>query len=251
MPLKKDLPVDIYGGYNEVYASYFALVEHKKGRKRIRTINWVPIHINSKDLSEEDLINYYTTEGLEEPTIIIKMIRMNCLMEINGFKAHISGRQGDSRVEYHCAEQAILSDADYGYCKKIFDHTSQFQTTKKVRPASDYNISPERNLALYDSLTEKYNCPKYAIFFGKISQKLVEGRNLFCNLSNDEQSKLLNEILHLSQCKATRANLKAIGGSEGMGRIVMSNNLSNYESIKIINQSPSGLFENEVDLKKI
>jgi CRISPR-associated endonuclease Csn1 len=38
LPLKKELPIEKYGGYNNICGSYFALIEQGNEKKRIRTI---------------------------------------------------------------------------------------------------------------------------------------------------------------------------------------------------------------------
>ena len=248
--LKKDLPIEKYGGYNKVRGSYFALVEHGKPKERIRTIQPVPVYLNSKPLLNEDLEYYYSKKGFEDPKVIVPKIRTYCLMEIDGFRVHIAGRTNKSIV-YLCAEQAILSECDYEYCKRIFNHTTKSKEAKKMLPAYDYGIDSEMNLSLYDVLATKYGGSKYGIFFKGLSQKLIEGREIFISLSPEEQSKLLNEILHAFQCNATYVDLRAINGPAKTGMIQKNSNLATFNSVKIINQSPSGLFEREVDLKQI
>ena len=49
----------------------------------------------------------------------------------------------------------------------------------------------------------------------------------------------------------TSANLKMIDGPGKAGILVMNNNVSKCNKISIINQSPTGIFENEIDLLKI
>jgi CRISPR-associated endonuclease Csn1 len=254
LPLKEGLPIEKYGGYNKVSGSYFALVEHGKGKKRIRTIQPVPVHVASQIKSNEDLERHYASEGLDAPKVLVPKILTFALMEIDGFRVHIAGRTNNNII-YRCAEQAILSEADYAYCKQIFNHvakTKEKSGNDKTVPASDYGIDPERSLALYDALTEKYGGQKYGAVFKGLSEKLAKGREAFASLSPENQSLQLDEILHAFQCNAVYVDLGKIKDVRTTGMIWKSNNVANYKSIKIISQSPSGLFEGDpVDLKAI
>jgi CRISPR-associated endonuclease Csn1 len=89
------------------------------------------------------------------------------------------------------------------------------------------------------------------MWFETLGKALNEKSKKFENLSLDEQSKVLNQVLHRFQCNATYPNLKQIDIREGVNAIRKSNNIANFNSIKLIHQSPSGLFEQETDLQKL
>ena len=80
---------------------------------------------------------------------------------------------------------------------------------------------------------------------------LKEKRETFRSLSLEEQTLVLYEILHMFQCQSVSANLKAIGGPGNAGILVMNNNITNCNQISIINQSPTGVYEQEIDLLKV
>lgn len=65
----------------------------------------------------------------------------------------------------------------------------------------------------------------------------------------EEKCKTLYEILHLFQCNSSLANLAGINGPGHAGMLVLSNEISKYDKIAIINQSPTGIYEQVVDLK--
>ena len=77
---------------------------------------------------------------------------------------------------------------------------------------------------------------------------LMGKRDLFVTLSLEDKCILLSEILHLFQCQSTAANLKLIGGPASAGILVMSNAIDKCRQICIINQSPTGIYEQEIDL---
>lgn len=59
------------------------------------------------------------------------------------------------------------------------------------------------------------------------------------------------EILHLFQCASQAANLQLIDGPGKAGILVLNNDISKLEDIKIINQSITGFYEQVIDLKTI
>ena len=50
------------------------------------------------------------------------------------------------------------------------------------------------------------------------------------------------------QCNALRGNLLSIGGKKEVGSIRKSKNISKMETVTVINQSTTGLYEYRVDL---
>ena len=53
------------------------------------------------------------------------------------------------------------------------------------------------------------------------------------------------------QCQSGSANLKMIGGKENVGTLKINSNISKVGCISIIHQSPTGIYEKEMDLKKV
>ena len=51
--------------------------------------------------------------------------------------------------------------------------------------------------------------------------------------------------------KSGAANLSLIGGAANAGTIKLNNNITKYNQISIINQSPTGIYEKEIDLMKL
>jgi CRISPR-associated endonuclease Csn1 len=254
-PLKtsgKERDIDKYGGYDKVAGSYFTVVEHKAGKKVARTIQPVPVMLNNDGISEKELLEYYSREGLDEPKIVFNTIRTNAMIEIDGFKLHISGRTA-SRILYKCGEQLTLPNETYNYCKKLYNHNERSKEAKRLLSAEDYELTAEENLKTYDIFIEKFN-GKYKMIPDGLGEKLSDKRELFKSLGIEKQAEILNEVLHGFQCNSTAVNLKRIeefGGSSAAGVIDLMNDLTKFESVKLISQSPSGLFENEIDLKTI
>ena len=106
-------------------------------------------------------------------------------------------------------------------------------------------------LAVYDELYKKIKDTVYQKRLSAQEKTLYEGREDFIELGKENKCIVLSEILHLFQCQSSLANLKLIKGPSGAGKLVMNNNITKCNKISIINQSPTGIFENEIDLLKV
>ena len=80
---------------------------------------------------------------------------------------------------------------------------------------------------------------------------LKQGRDRFLKLSLEQQSGVLYQELYLFSCNVGTADLSLVGGPRYSGKMVISNKITNYTDVKIIHQSITGIFENEVDLLKV
>lgn len=256
-----------YGGYNEVYGAYFFLVEHTVKGKRIRTIEHMPILQISK-LGDKalGLVNYCLEIGLVEPKILLAEIKINTLFKVNGFKMHISGRSKDLLL-YKCAEQLFLPPKEEKYFQKISKYVQRIKDAKGKFILTDFDKNDfkkidedlkltsvkldERLVELYDQLLHKLKDEVYSIVLSAQINNLEKGRELFMSLSIEEQIITLSEILHLFACKSISSNLSSIGGAGRAGILTLGKNISKLEQISIINQSPTGLFEQEIDLLKL
>jgi CRISPR-associated endonuclease Csn1 len=250
-PISAGLPIDRYGGYNKVSGSYFALVEHGDKGRRKRTLESVPVLCASKEMGREELSEFFRASGLIEPDVRIECIKIDTMMEINGFRATISGRSGDV-IMLAGAEQLILPYDINDYCKAISNFMEAQKSTRNKARASDYRITAEKNIATYDVLTGKLN-DKYSglPIFSTQHKTLTSKRDAFAEINLEKQAKILSEILKIFQCNSIGADIHEIGGGYNVGRLSISKDLSKYDSFFMINQSPSGLFENRTDLKTV
>ena len=241
-----------YGGYNEVFGAYFFLVEHTVEGERIKTIEQVLI-LQASKFSDADVVlrNYCLENGLVEAKILLPEIKINTLFKVNGFKMHISGRSNETLL-YKCAEQLVLSTEEERYCKKISKYVQRTKESKgKITLTTFDKIDKESNLALYDCLLDKLENTVYQVRLNAQIKKMQRGRERFKSLSVAEQTITLSEILHLFECKSTISNLISIGGAKEAGKLTINKKISNLQQISIINQSPTGLFEQEIDLLKL
>lgn len=244
--------VSQYGGYGSITGAYFFLVEHVLKEERVRTIEILPLYLAKKISSKENLEEYCRKElRLVEPSVRLARIKYNSLLKINGFPYHITGK---TKNEYLItgAVQLLLEPVYFDYVRLLYKYKNEKVFSK--------NITKDMNMAMYGHVIEKfsstiYNRKKCNIEIKKIKYKieelLLQKEDIFINLSLEEQVIMLLEIIQLLQSKNQGANLKNIGAGSIAGKTQISKNISRIEEILLINQSPTGLFENLVDLKKV
>ena len=81
LPVKQGRDVDKYGGYNKISGSYFAVIEHQKGKKTLRTI--VPVFIHDEAKYRKDPVGYFEGYGFVKPKIIVGRIPFNSIIVKN------------------------------------------------------------------------------------------------------------------------------------------------------------------------
>lgn len=244
--------IEKYGGYNKATGAYFMLVKSKdKKGNEIRTIEFVPLYLKDViEQSEETGLEYLMQEReLREPEILIKKIKTDTLFKVDGFKMWLSGRTGN-RLIFKNANQLLLSAEDSQTLKKVVKFNLRKKENKNVKITEKDEINENMLIQLYDTFLAKIQNTIYGIRLSAQEKTLVEKRDTFLRLALEEKGLVLYEILHMFQCQSGSANLKAIGGPGSAGILVMNNNITKCQQISIINQSPTGVYEQEIDLLK-
>ena len=246
-----------YGGFNSVNIAYFSIVRYllinKKGEINIIKIIPIPIYIENSLQSKEDLFNYIkkqvddTENGkVKNIEIIYEKLREKTLLRLNNFK-YISGGKSGSRIYCDSALQILLPEEPEKYIKTIF----KFKNWKNENKNGNLweNLSKEENYKLYSKLLEKLNS---GIFINKKSNKFAELneetiRNKFKQLNEEDQIKVLIEILNLLTCKKQPGkDLDLIGITAS--RDLQNFDLSNLNQFSIIEQSVTGFYEKEITI---
>ena len=112
-----------------------------------------------------------------------------------------------------------------------------------------YKISKEKNLELYDLLTDKLQLNIYNKL-DKVMKDLQNGREKFIALDLKEQAFVITEILKMLKCNVDKANLTSIGGKGKAGSMSLGMKLTtkNNKTVQLIDQSVTGLFEKKTEL---
>lgn len=239
-----------YGGYNNAAGAYFMLVKSKdKKGNEIRTIEFIPLYLkNVIEKSEEDALEYLRQEReLREPYILIKKIKKDTLFRVEGSKMWLSGRTGE-RLLFKNANQLLLSAETSQTLKRVVKFNLRRKENKNVKITKKDGIDENMLIQLYDTFLWKIQNTIYGVRLSAQAKTLEEKRDAFLGLALEEKSLVLYEILHIFQCNGSSANLKSIGGSGSAKILPMNNNIIKCQQISIINQSPTGAYEQEIDL---
>lgn len=245
IPLKASDPkmadVEKYGGFTSASTAYFFLVEHGEAKKRVRTLETVPIYL--KDRFENDpngLADYCRDElKLTDPSIRMPKIRMQSLVKRNGYYLHLSGKTGNQIVLRNAVSLCLRQE----WISYIHDIDKYIE-----RGVAKESLSEEKNCELYNILLGKHADSIYANRPNAVGNTLKKGVERFNSLSLDDQLRVLNQIIQLSRIGTASADLSLIGGAAKSGVLIMSKTISKCGEFRLINQSPTGIHGNEIDL---
>lgn len=245
-----------YGGYTSIKIAYYTVVEYNEKRKKntqhiVRMIP-VPVYINNTSKSFDDIEKYVeniikdnSKYDLENFKVVYKKLYLNSVIELNGFRYYVGGRtKGYFYVS--SAVQVIFDEEKMKVLKKIFGFINNNSIKKQ-----NTKITSKDNINMFKYMVAKKN----SLYFTNKKNNKVDEFNekivleKFSCLSTEEQCKVLLGILNTLTDKSSsyqKYNLKSVGIN--MSRTEVSMKLSLNDSFKIINQSVTGLFENEIDI---
>ena len=225
--LKKNKPIEKYGGYDKPINKCFYLVRNKHKNKEGLAFYPIPLH-DSSMIPENALLDN-------------RQVKYNTLLEIDGYRVHISSVTGNS-IQFKGAMPLVVSCSDEQYIKALVSFNEK---ENSVVDSVHDGITAERNLLLFDLFVNKLNEGKYLTLNSEPGKILVKGRQMFCDLNVETQVKALLNILQLFGSNPSGKDLSLIGGPKQAGtqKISMFSHNWKFKSIHIIDQSPTGLFE--------
>lgn len=234
-----------YGGFRNITGTYYFLVEHEKEKKRIRTIETMPLYLREKlEISDEALVQYCVDKlELKNPIIRLRKIPMRTLVKRNGYWLRIGGRSEKLlRVDNAVALCLNLNWINYVHCmEKIVEYGKQ----------EDLNgiVNCDKNVQLYEILSDKHSKGIYRNKPNSLGKKLSDKLDLFVNLDVKEQIKVLLEILKATQYQNSNVDAQEIDLKMSPNRI--TNDVSGQDEFLLINQSVTGIYTSVIDLKTI
>lgn len=251
IPLKANKPAEKYGGYTGRVAAYFIVVEHAKGKKRIRTIE--AVYIYAKEYFEKNPEEYCTGFlKLIAPKVICYKIYAGSIIEINGCRLELTGGSestGDGRDIYNHTYQLVISGKESDYVKQVLKYLKRCQERRTEIPITPYDgVNREENIDLYKCFCNKLATSSYGQLFSDERKVLENNAEGFALLSVPAQCRVLSEILKIFICDAQKADLKELCGKAVGKRVRRSANISSCNSAFLIHQSPTGLYEYRTDL---
>lgn len=248
---KQTLPAERYGGYTGRYASFFIVVEHRKNKKRIRTIE--PVYLYAKRLFDVDPKEYCRKElGLLDPRIINLKIRVDSLLELDGKRLFLTGgsdSQGDGRDIYDLSYQLIMDYDRERVIKAIFKFLERAATRKEELTLTPWDgIDEEKTQDLYKAFLIKLGTKTYCDIFSKEKKVLEQYQEQFADLPLAAQCRILKQIMMMLQCNAVKPDFTELCGKKVGARIRKSCKISDLNSAFLIHQSVTGLYEVREDL---
>lgn len=237
------IQIDKYGGYGSASNAYFFLVEHRKKNKLVRTIEGLPVYMRNSVHTKEQLEKYCMDFlGLIEPNVRVEKIKISSLLKINGFMGYLTAK-GGSQLTIRNGVQMCLNSYYMDYIRKIVKVVEDKQSDDQIRSA----VNKDKNLELYDVLLEKHTESIYRKRANPIGSKLMDGRQVFVTLSLARQCYVLYQILQITR-PVSIADLTDIGFSKNTGKFQIGENITKLQECKLILQSATGLYEQEIDL---
>ena len=244
--------IEKYGGYDKATSTYFSYVEYtdKKG-KAVRQM--FPVNLYEVKEYEADMQGFVTSRIAEASNvkILIPCVKYDACISFDGCRMYISNKLNrGTYLEYKPGMQLVLGYEYEKYIRNIVNYLTKHKD-REIIPRD--NISAEENTELYDVLTGKMLNTVLSVKFSGIGKKLEKRREEFVLCSPEEQCYVLNEILKILHANVLPGDLRLIGERKQTGSITSSvifSNLKDVGSIKLINQSVTGLFEQEIDLLK-
>lgn len=254
VPLKGDSPIsDIekYGGYNKASIAYMMLVQAEEKGKPVYLLESIPNYVKNKLTSDKERQEYcvrtWTVQGSKyrNPQILIPKVRIQSLFEIDGFKAHISGKTGNLFVMRNAQE--LCMDITLARVLKNVLKFIHRKTVQKDAAITEYDgVSDDNTLALYDFFVDKLSSSIYGKKFATQADFLRQSKDKFMNLPLEERCEVLGSILHLFQCNAVLSDFHLLGGSRQAGRIYLNKKIKAQDHVYLIEQSVTGFFEKRI-----
>ena len=264
-PLKKDIHqnsstdkewTDKYGGYNSMKVSYFIIASFIDKKKRIVQIFPCYNYVKASIKTDADLENYLISEfKINEPKILVKKLSIFDLFEYKGVRMRVSSRTGSGILTR--LEQPLLVDPYYTeYIHKIEKaFASKQKNNLQYLPYNSKEITPEKNLELYDLLTAKANNQYYQNRPSAQGKNFSDGRETFINLAKinennqldlSKQLEVLKNMINYFSSNPGENDFTLIGGSSRGGGLSISDKIvngKNSNNFVLITQSCTGLFE--------
>ena len=246
-----------YGGYSDIKNAYYTIIEYSdKKNNSIKAFIPIPIFIASKILTEQALLEYIKTvlSKANNIRIIYKRVYNDQLLKIDGFTYYLGGRSNDRFCIDNAIQLIVPLDIQF-YLKLVEKFTTIMLEDKNIKASSVSSRNPVNNQVenitleytqkLFDYLVSKFNEPIYLKMRGnKLKDVDNVGRKQFIKLSLEERCKALSELLNIFTNRNKKLSLSSINVSAS--RKVVNFKVSSLDEFKIINESITGLYSNEV-----
>lgn len=248
--------IEKYGGYDSATTAYLVLAQHTvNGSNTVKTIESIPVIAKEKIKSNADIEDYLKSIGLQNPKALLKL-PLNTIFEKNGYRYTITGKTNNNLVA-HNVTPLILSDEESKIIRQIL-RVLRLASDDPKKSVSDEDIekiglTSDQLLTLYNTFLRKLETTKFCTMFSPAIKNMKKWREQFKDLSMNDQCIVLNEILHLFQtpCKTANITLLTNGATKSTKIQNLSKTISKEDELYVVNQSPTGLKEQKVNISKL
>ncbi len=246
-----------YGGKSGVSTAAYTLISYKQAGKEVRTIESIPSFLMNNGRLDENgqkkLLSYLsktiTLKSKRECSdfrIVYPLIKFNSLLKIDGYYYYIGGKSKSGYYLYNAVPLKLSKD-DVMYVKKIekaiksdyFGEKNQF---------GELVLSKERNQMLFEYILLKLQSGIFVSRKGGLLSNLISGKDKLYELTLENQCRVLLNVIDSFSSKTQNISLELLDKPAHAGQIELSKNVAKLQELILINQSVTGLFENEVDL---
>ena len=247
--------IEKYGGYTNINKAHFIVIDIKRKNGIERRLMPIEREVYNKQnknpqMSSEILGKYLKDRyGIEEYSIIYPILKMKSLLKVEGSYYFITGGS-DKTLELRSALQLILPKKSEWAIKQIEKSSeNEYKTIGNIKGLTEELVDNTFDCILMKFRETTFKNSFLNLFQGE-NYKKIEDK--FKNMEFKEKCKTLLMLVNAVKAFGARQDLKSINLKADYGRMSSkSNNINNYNEFKIVNQSITGLFENEVDLLKL
>ncbi len=267
-PLKQKAPFNSdgwekkYGGYSDLSAPYFMLVESegKKGNKKYTIENIPSIYLASVQTIEEKLEFLSTNYSLKKPKILIDKLLIRTPFEFyneNGkVRIGISGKSNNNVTFVNLSQIAYSDKTMVKYFKQIskvlginnpagkkVDLTS-LENKNEIK-SGEITINKENNLIAFKYLRDNIlskGCLKGLPGLGNKIKASSESIEIFSFLNVLDQMRTLSELIKLGGHNTPSSDLTNLKLGK-LGNMYLSCSKELPRPFRIIQQSPTGFYE--------
>ena len=263
MKTKSSVFADVskYGGMTKIKNAYSIIVQYvgKKG-EIIKEIVPLPIYLTNRNTTDQDLIDYVAsiTSEAENISIIYRKLCINQLVKVNRFYYYLGGKTNNN-IYIDNAIELVVPTNIAAYIKVLEKFNLLRKDNKEIKASTVttriYNesstaivsITDKEGLIVYDYLMDKLRTPLYMKMKGnKVDELSTIGRSKFTNMTLEEQSIYLLEVLNLLTNSKTTFDVKPLGITASRSTIGVK--IHTLDEFKIINESVTGLYSNEITI---
>jgi len=245
-----------YGGVTDVATSYYVLMEYTdKNQKKCFELMPIFIYQVHHFKSHQDYIDVFISnksKPISNVKVLNDRVQFNTLIKADGFLYRVGGRSNsnfwvESAVELVVSEEWIEYIKLLEKYKNLIDNNIYVNIPSLKTGSNNMIISTDMNKKFFIYLIEKMEMSIYRYMRRNKAEELRRnGIAIFDNLSIEEQVKSLIGIMDLFTDHEKKYKLNLSGMTASMMKIAFS--LSGIKSFSIYNESPTGLYSNEIKI---